>query len=231
VEPDWLYHLVAAAEKDKRIGAVCSKMLFFSDRQIIDSTGDFFLQNTLKVVTRGYKQIDRGQFNTTEECLVARAGAALYRREALEEVVLKGDFFDRHYFAYVEDTDLSIRLRLWNWKVIYEPEARVYHKVAATTKKMSYIFRRYHSGRNRLFTVIKNYPINLWRKSVIGIQSVDESYALNLFEAIQVYSKILASLLISLPRLLIQRKFILHHRKVDDTIVQEWQEKFSVSNK
>jgi len=160
-DKDWLKQLIEVAEKDEKIGAVSSKMLFFNQRNVIDSAGDFLLPDSLKAVTRGYKQEDKGQFEKVEECFSARAGAALYSREMLEEIYSDSDYFDSNFFAYIEDTDLSIRARLKGWKILFAPQAVVYHKVASTTKKMSYIFRRYYSGRNRLFTAIKNYPVKL----------------------------------------------------------------------
>ncbi len=47
----------------------------------------------------------------------ACAGAALYRRSALAS--LGG--FDERYFAYLEDVDLALRLRLAGWRCRYEP--------------------------------------------------------------------------------------------------------------
>lgn len=228
VDKDWLRQLIEVAEKDEKIGAVSSKMLFFNQRNIIDSAGDFLLPDSLKAVARGYKQEDKGQFERVEECFSARAGAALYSREMLEEVCLKGDYFDSNFFAYIEDTDLSIRARLQGRKIIYAPQAVVYHKVAATTKKLSYIFRRYYSGRNRLFTAIKNYPVRLWPLTLRGTLSVDTDYVLSAGGKLKVYIKIIGSLFISWPRLLRQRRHIQKTRKVSNEEIYSWMNKFSV---
>jgi len=40
-DKDWLKQLIEVAEKDEKIGAVSSKMLFFNQRNVIDSAGDF----------------------------------------------------------------------------------------------------------------------------------------------------------------------------------------------
>ena len=47
----------------------------------------------------------------------ACAGAALYRRDA----VLAVGGFDERYFAYLEDVDLALALRLAGWRCRYEP--------------------------------------------------------------------------------------------------------------
>jgi len=47
----------------------------------------------------------------------ACAGAALYRRN----VFLEAGGFDERFFAYIEDVDLALRLRLAGWRCRYEP--------------------------------------------------------------------------------------------------------------
>jgi GT2 family glycosyltransferase len=229
VDKDWLRQLIEVAERDEKIGAVSSKMLFFDRRNIIDSAGDFLLPGSLKTVTRGYKQEDKGQFERIEECFSARAGAALYRRAMLEEVCLKGDYFDSNFFAYIEDTDLSVRARLKGWKIVFAPQAVVYHKVASTTKKMSYIFRRYYSGRNRLFTAIKNYQVKLWPLVLRGTSSVDTDYILSFGDKLKVYIKIIGSLFIFWPRLLRQRRHIRKTKKISNEEICSWINKYSLS--
>ncbi|MFH1207291.1 MAG: glycosyltransferase family 2 protein [Patescibacteria group bacterium] len=228
VQADWLEQLIRVAQQDDRTGAVASKIKFFFERDKLDSTGDYLLPGTLKVITRGYGDIDKGQYDRIEECFSARAGAALYRREMLEDCELSGDYFDSHFFAYIEDSDLSIRARLRGWKIMYAPQAVVYHKVASTTKKLSYIFRRYHSGRNRLFTAIKDYPASLWLKSMKGRESVDADYRMTIGENILIYTKIIGSLVVSWPRLLRQRRQIRRKRKVGNKEIKGWMEKFVI---
>lgn len=227
VEKDWLNKLIEAVEQGSRIGAVASKIKFFYERHKLDSAGDFLLSGTLKVITRGYGQVDSGQYNRMEECFSARAGAALYRRDMLEEVKLAGDFFDSKYFAYIEDTDLSIRARLRGWKIMYAPQAVVYHKVASTTKKLSYVFRRYQSGRNRIFTAIKDYPVSMWLMSVKGRESVDSDYRLSIVETCRVYVKMFFSLFISSPRLVRQRLLIQKNMHIASSEIKLWPKTFS----
>lgn len=228
VEPDWLANLVDIASADETVGAVASKIKFFYERNKLDSAGDFLLPGTMKVVTRGYGEIDTGQYDRVEQCFSARAGAALYRRELLESVSQDGDYFDSRYFAYIEDTDLSIRARLQGWKIMYAPAAVVYHKVAATTKKMSYIFRRYRSGRNRLFTAIKDLPFSLWLASIKGMDSVDADYRMSVMENVRIYIKIILSLLWSSGRLLRQRRRIQKMKTISPDDIKKWPEEFAL---
>ena len=58
----------------------------------------------------------------------ASASSAFYRRDA----VLKAGGFPEHFTAYFEDVDLSFRLHWAGYRVVYEPAARVRHRVSAS---------------------------------------------------------------------------------------------------
>jgi N-acetylglucosaminyl-diphospho-decaprenol L-rhamnosyltransferase len=60
--------------------------------------------------------------------LAPTGGAALYRREAFEEV----GGFDEQIFAYYEDLDLALRLRANGARCALAPEARASHAYSAT---------------------------------------------------------------------------------------------------
>jgi len=227
VDPNWLTELVFLATSDELIGAVSSKMLMFNNRNIIDSSGDFLYPDSLKVVTRGNGQKDIGQYDKVEECFSARAGAALYKRKMLEEVCLLGDYFDRKYFAYIEDSDLSIRARFYGWKIMYAPKAVVYHKAEATSSKISKLFRIYHSGRNKIFTSIKNYPIKWWPLALQKIPSNPNNYKLTFFDNLFMFTRSFFAVVISLPRLLRQRKIIFSKRKISSSEIKDWTTNFS----
>ncbi len=228
VDMYWLESLLAVAISDKHIGAVCSKMLFYNQRNIIDSAGDYILSGTLKVVTRGYKEEDKGQYNTVEECFSARAGAALYRREMLEDIQQGEDYFDSKFFAYIEDVDLSVRARLRNWKIMYAPKAIVYHKVSATTKKISYLFRRFQAGRNRIFLASKNYPVRWWRSALKGRESVDGEHVIAPVQEVWLYLKIAYSALGHLPYLIMARKTMQKRRKISRMAMNDWLKNYSI---
>ncbi|MFA6552995.1 MAG: glycosyltransferase family 2 protein [Patescibacteria group bacterium] len=226
LKEDWLEQLVAAAEQDKKVGACASKMLYFDQRNIIDSAGDFYFSGSLKVHPRGHGQPDK--YFKTEECLSACAGAALYRREALEETRLGNDYFDSDYFAYVEDTDLSLRMRLAGWKCLFVPSAVVYHKVSATTSLWKEDWKKFQTGRNRVFTAIKVYPISKWCKALknpVTYQKKSSSF----IQAVALYCRLLWDVGWYSLRMLEKRNQIKRFRSVDANIFEEWEEKFSTA--
>ena len=85
----------------------------------------------------------------------------LYRREALEQLRVGGQYFDEAYFAYGEDIDLSWRTQLQGWKILYEPSARAHHVGSGSLQgRLRFldkpaVFQR-HTLKNRYLTVLKN---------------------------------------------------------------------------
>jgi GT2 family glycosyltransferase len=82
-------------------------------------------------VDRGVGEIDKGQYDNKLDIIGACAGACMYKREMLEDVGL----FDKNFFMYYEDAELSWRAHKQGWKGRFVPSAIVYHKRAGTTGK------------------------------------------------------------------------------------------------
>ena len=99
---------------------------------------------------------DKGQYDLREEVFGPCAGAALYRKEMLEEIGL----FDEDFFLYMEDVDLAFRGRLAGWKCIYVPEAKVYHHHGGTAGFGSDL-SVYYGNRNVIWYAIKDFPLVL----------------------------------------------------------------------
>lgn len=148
-------HLVRAIEQDKKIASVSPKMKYVHNELLIDSTG-IMISRDGGGISRGYGEIDQGQYDTPVEIFGSSAGAALYRRAALEDIESKKEFFDNSFFAYYEDLDLAWRLRLRGWKSWYSPDALVYHVHSGTSVSYS-PFKAYHVNRNRFFVILKDF--------------------------------------------------------------------------
>jgi GT2 family glycosyltransferase len=156
-EPQWLAELLAVASADSRTGMVASKMLFAHRPSQINSAG-ICVDVTGIAWDRLGGTLDKPEEAAPVEIFGPCGGAALYRREMLDEIGL----FDGSFFAYLEDVDLAWRGRAAGWRCLYAPRARVLHRHSATALEGS-PFKRYQLGRNKVWLIAKNYPFReLW---------------------------------------------------------------------
>jgi GT2 family glycosyltransferase len=151
-EPEWLAELVAALDADPRAGAAAPKQRMGHDRAKLDGAGDIIAW-TGGATRRGYGELDEGQYDAPGRIFSACGGAALYRREALEQV----GPFDESFHAYLEDVDWSFRAQLHGWHAVYVPTALTYHLGGATTGRIPG-HELYLIARNYVALVLKNYP-------------------------------------------------------------------------
>ena len=124
----------------------------------IDSTGIF---------QKWYgKWYDRGQGDSWDpasakmfvEDVPAITGALMFcRAKALNSVVSReGEVFDKKFFMYKEDIDLSVRLRKNGWRLVYLPSLLGYHCRGWRGRHSMSTRARYLSARNELTVSLRN---------------------------------------------------------------------------
>jgi GT2 family glycosyltransferase len=132
IEPAWLGELVACAERHPEAGSVASKLRLLSDRHTLHSAGDGWSVRGMPI-NRGVWLDDFGQYDREADVFAACGGAALYRRDALDDLRSRDGFvFDERLFMYCEDVDLAWRLQTAGWRCVFAPQAVVYHALSAT---------------------------------------------------------------------------------------------------
>jgi GT2 family glycosyltransferase len=91
----------------------------------------------------------------------ADGAVALYRREALEDAAVDGEFLDEDLVTWGSDADLAWRTRLLGWRCVYEPEAVAYHvrTYSPSTRARMPEWDRMMQFRNRYLMVAKNDPL------------------------------------------------------------------------
>jgi GT2 family glycosyltransferase len=156
LDPDCLGELMRSLRGDPAAGSACPKLLSFDDRSLLDGAGDTFNWAGTGW-RRGHGERDVGQYDREQPIFGACAGAAVYRRTALETVGL----LDEDFFAFYEDVDWSFRAQLAGFSCRYVPRAVAYHIGSATLGKGETDFTRYHTWRNGIWIVLKDYPLLL----------------------------------------------------------------------
>jgi GT2 family glycosyltransferase/glycosyltransferase involved in cell wall biosynthesis len=151
VEPDAIALMVEAGRMHPRVASVAAQMRFADRREVLNSAG--LELDRLGVAADRLVGTRLSELRESEpyEVFGATGGAALFRREMLDQV----GGFDQSYFAYFEDADLAWRARLSAWRAVYAPRAVVYHHHSATAQHGSPA-KLYLVGRNRIRTLAKN---------------------------------------------------------------------------
>ena len=237
ITDNFLENLVHTIEMNNEIGSIAPKVKFFYEENLIDSVG-IVINADGGGMNRGFKEVDNGQYDKLEEVFGACAGAALYRRAALESVSYRNEYFDNSFFAYYEDLDLAWRLRLAGWKSVTCPEAIVFHVHSATAISHS-PFKAYYVNRNRFFLILKDFPTRYSVMSFINtpqrycklfnsmfIKKSGPSYKLkeksSLIKPFLVVLKGWCSFFVNIPQLLTKRHFIQKNLKTNINDVQKW---------
>jgi GT2 family glycosyltransferase len=230
VRAGWLKALVAAAEQNPGAGAIAAKLLFVDPANTIQNAGSLLLSDG-SGADRGFREPDRGQYDTAEEVFGACGASVLYRRQMLEDVGV----FDETFFMYYEDTDLNWRMRLRGWSVLYEPDAVVDHVHAGSSREWSPFFT-FHVDRNRIFVLLKNASLSMATRSCVALARL----ALNTATGpvgpggsregrpprdggrARIYLKVLGSLLLHFPEMMLKRLRIRWRRTVPDAAIEGW---------
>ena len=159
-DPHWLAALIGALERWSQFAFAASKLRLFDRRNVLHSAGDFYRPNG-EPGNRGVWEEDRGQYDVYSEVFGPCAGAAAYRRSALELLAEDGRVFDEELVMYCEDVDLNLRARRKGLRTIFVPTAVVYHRLSASGGGA---LASYYCGRNFPLVWVKNMPSDLMRR-------------------------------------------------------------------
>jgi GT2 family glycosyltransferase len=124
VAPGLLDHLVGAAESDDRIGLVGPKVYYHGFPDRIYAAGGRVSMRTGQSFHIGMKEKDSGRYDVRQEVDYLPGCCLLIKRAVIERAGL----FDESYFCYWEETDYCFRAREAGYRVVYVPEAKIWHK-------------------------------------------------------------------------------------------------------
>lgn len=128
VEPGSLDLLTATLDRDTRAGIVVPKIYFMDKPGRIWYAGGVVRLGIGLVRHVGIRQTDSGQYDARQATGYA-TGCCLAMRSC---DFLRFGGFDERFGMYSEDVDLSLRVQHEGFFVVYEPSARVQHRVSAS---------------------------------------------------------------------------------------------------
>jgi len=128
VDPDFLKHLVNRMNTAPTCGMVAPKIYYFDQPDKIWFAGGVVSMWTGTMRHIGIREMDHGQFDSVREIGYASGCCLLIR----SEVIRKIGMLDDSYYMYTEDADWSMRVRKAGYTIIFEPAARIWHKLSVS---------------------------------------------------------------------------------------------------
>jgi len=128
VDPHFADFLVERLENNPRCGMTCPKILYVDDPQRIWFAGGAVSMWSGTMRHIGIREVDHGQHDLPHPTAYATGCCILARAEAIRKVGL----LDETYFMYAEDADWSLRFRRAGYTIVYEPRAKVWHKLSVS---------------------------------------------------------------------------------------------------
>jgi GT2 family glycosyltransferase len=128
VDKNLLAELIKVARSDERIGLLAPKIYYYSEPEKIWYAGGKVNFWTGNISHRGLRKKDVGQYDEVINTDYITGCALLSKREVVEKV---GMFDPVYHPIYSEDTDLSERTRRNGFRLVYVPQAKLWHKVSA----------------------------------------------------------------------------------------------------
>ena len=166
VDPNLVTELVKTA--NKKVSIVVPKIYFAKGYEyhkerytkaeqgkVIWYAGGKIDWNNMYASHRGVDEVDRGQYDVSEQTEFASGCCMLLSCELFEEV----GYLDDDLFLYLEDLDFCLRAKRVGYEIIYAPRALVWHKNASSSDKPGSKLHQYYLTRNRLIVGMRYAPL------------------------------------------------------------------------
>jgi len=129
VDPDFLTRLVNTAEQAPTNGMVGGKIYYYGDRNRIWYAGGRIEWWKGWISHIGLREEDRGQHDKSAQVDYITGCCLLVKRLVIETVGM----LDERFFMYGEDVDWCLRAQRAGFHLLYEPGAKVWHKLSASS--------------------------------------------------------------------------------------------------
>jgi GT2 family glycosyltransferase len=170
LSPDYAARLAARLASDERLAAV-QGLVVTADGRRVDTAGLSWNRRGEAVPLLAGSAPEKAP-SAVFEVFGVSATATLYRRAALQSVAPHGEVFDRSFFAYYEDVDLSLRLARAGWRFACEPAAVCRHEGSRTGRRTP-SRRALWTARNRWRTLFRNFESRLLARSLFPLLRAD----------------------------------------------------------
>lgn len=153
-DTDWLLKGLSILEKNPTIGQLATMIVSGYDQDILLDCG---IQGEGPIFGGIYWKRNRknvlGRHKVSRKVLGACTAGTILRRDVFEKV----GGFDPKYYYLAEDLDLSIRIHLSGYDVIYDPSLITCHYESQAMGKKAKL-KKYLYLRNSLLVMLENFP-------------------------------------------------------------------------
>ncbi|RLJ74854.1 glycosyltransferase family 2 protein [Pedobacter alluvionis] len=159
VVPNWIKPIISLMESDAQIAAAQPKIKWQMNKNQFEYAGaaggylDIYAFPFCRGRLFNVYELDNGQYNDKTEVFWASGAAFFIKSKCWREA----GGLDADLFAHMEEIDLCWRLKNLNYKIMYCPDAEVYH-VGGGTLQTENPFKTYLNFRNNLIIMQKNLP-------------------------------------------------------------------------
>ena len=168
VDADFLDNIKSVATKDN---VVVPKIYYYSKPDVLWYAGGIINWKSGDTRHVGAGEKDNGQYDGNRQTDFASGCCLMMHRNIVDKVGL----LDESYFMYYEDTDYCARLKKAGVPIVFNSDAKVWHKVGSSNDGEYSKFMAYYMAKNRLKFVHKyagkfNYFVCLIRTFCSGIK-------------------------------------------------------------
>ena len=128
VDQELLSAMVRRMISSSTIGAIAPKIYYHDEPNRIWFAGGTLSMWTGTMKHTGIREIDSVQYDINRDIQYTTGCCFLTKREVLDNVGL----LDESYTMYAEDADWSMRVRRAGYSIIFEPKAKVWHKLSVS---------------------------------------------------------------------------------------------------
>lgn len=214
--PDFLQNICAPFEAAPRLGSVAGTLVFESNPNIIASAGVNVHRNGVAIDALLGEAHDHDMPLTP--VFGASAGAAAYRRSAF----IESGGLAEPFFMYLEDVDLAWRLRLRGYECVAASDAVARHHYSSSAAEGS-DFKRRLLARNRLWTLLRCLPDELWARdwhSIVGFDTAALGYSMATLDRAATFGR-LSAITAVLPRMA-ERRAIQRSTTANTNEIARW---------
>jgi GT2 family glycosyltransferase len=160
LDPDCVTHLVNAAA-ETGVAAVAPLIVYYDEPDVVWYAGGSF--SPIKAVGNHWHENEPVPREQERRPITFVCGCCFLIRA---DVIRAVGGFDESYFTYVEDTEMSVRLARSGYSMLYEPKARVLHRIGRAAPATPNQIRLRDRNRRRLvarhFTAGERIRFALW---------------------------------------------------------------------